>query len=286
VEKAGVYASLWSDGKVRLWTLVNRTDSLVSGNLLQIATAPGQRYFDVIAGHELKPDAAGRFDITIPAKGLGCLLAASPENLGADFDQFLAAQAATQLRADPSVEHPRRETTLKTVVATARVKTPPDGMVALHPRPNTVLSVQMRVRECGFYESMTENDEGYRNSAQFEVREFERPVPSLSYAIDETPVTNAQFATFLRETGYHPQYTENFLRHWSAGQPPAGKVDHPVVWVDLDDARAYASWAGKRLPTEEEWQFAAQARRAANIPGSAVCERASATSARPATRHQ
>lgn len=33
--------------------------------------------------------------------------------------------------------------------------------------------------------------------------------------------------------------------------------EHPVVYVDLDDARAYAKWAGKRLPREEEWQLAA-----------------------------
>jgi formylglycine-generating enzyme required for sulfatase activity len=39
---------------------------------------------------------------------------------------------------------------------------------------------------------------------------------------------------------------------------PANLADHPVVYVDLDDARAYAAWCGKRLPTEPEWQAAAQ----------------------------
>jgi formylglycine-generating enzyme required for sulfatase activity len=78
------------------------------------------------------------------------------------------------------------------------------------------------------------------------------------YAIDLTPVTNAQYAEFLRRSGYKPSHTENFLKHWTNSAPPAEIEDHPVVYVDLDDARAYAAWAGKRLPSEEEWQFAAQ----------------------------
>jgi formylglycine-generating enzyme required for sulfatase activity len=87
---------------------------------------------------------------------------------------------------------------------------------------------------------------------------FKREVQLSPYAIDLTPVTNAGFAEFLRATGYEPSRTHNFLKHWENGAPPAGLAEHPVVYVDLNDARAYAKWAGKRLPTEEQWQYAAQ----------------------------
>jgi formylglycine-generating enzyme required for sulfatase activity len=50
----------------------------------------------------------------------------------------------------------------------------------------------------------------------------------------------------------------NFLRDWKNGSFPAGWEKKPVTWVSLEDARAYASWAGKRLPHEWEWQYAAQ----------------------------
>jgi formylglycine-generating enzyme required for sulfatase activity len=84
-----------------------------------------------------------------------------------------------------------------------------------------------------------------------------RKVCLQPYAIDLTPVTNAQFAEFLQSSGYRPKHTENFLKHWRNGKPPQGRGDHPVVYVDLDDARNFARWAGKRLPTEEQWQYAA-----------------------------
>jgi hypothetical protein len=77
------------------------------------------------------------------------------------------------------------------------------------------------------------------------------------YAIDETLVSNDDFKNFLDASGFTPVHTTNFLHHWSGGLLPAGKEDHPAVYVDLSDARAYAAWAGKRLPTEDEWQYAA-----------------------------
>jgi formylglycine-generating enzyme required for sulfatase activity len=75
--------------------------------------------------------------------------------------------------------------------------------------------------------------------------------------IDRYPVTNAQYAEFVRSTGYEPADPANFLRHFVDGVPPPGRENHPVVYVTYHDAKAYAGWAGKRLPTEEEWYLAA-----------------------------
>jgi formylglycine-generating enzyme required for sulfatase activity len=120
------------------------------------------------------------------------------------------------------------------------------------------LNIEMRERECGFYESTPPPNHNLAGSYKIRLASFRRQVTLNRFAIDITPVTNAQFAEFMEVSGYRPKHPESFLRHWLGGKPPAGKEEHPVVYVDLDDARAYAKWAGKRLPTEEEWQYAAQ----------------------------
>jgi formylglycine-generating enzyme required for sulfatase activity len=78
------------------------------------------------------------------------------------------------------------------------------------------------------------------------------------YYIDKYPVTNAEYKKFLDATHYRPKDDLNFLKDWSNGSYPQGWDKKPVTWVSLEDARAYAQWAGKRLPHEWEWQFAAQ----------------------------
>jgi formylglycine-generating enzyme required for sulfatase activity len=79
-----------------------------------------------------------------------------------------------------------------------------------------------------------------------------------SFFIDKFPVTNADFKRFLDASNYHPDDDHNFLKDWNGRNYPEGWDKRPVTWVSLEDARAYAKWAGKRLPHEWEWQYAAQ----------------------------
>ena len=79
-----------------------------------------------------------------------------------------------------------------------------------------------------------------------------------SFLVDRYPVTNEQYYEFISNSGYRPSDTTRYLRNWSSGIYRPGQERYPVVYVSLEDMQAYAKWAGKRLPTESEWQLAAQ----------------------------
>jgi formylglycine-generating enzyme required for sulfatase activity len=89
-----------------------------------------------------------------------------------------------------------------------------------------------------------------------------RRVRVPAFRIDRTEVTRAQYQAFLQATGYRPPHVDEPWAHqdgwnWKGTDYLAGTGDHPVVLVSWYDAAEYCAWAGKRLPTEAEWQLAA-----------------------------
>jgi iron(II)-dependent oxidoreductase len=79
-----------------------------------------------------------------------------------------------------------------------------------------------------------------------------------SFLIDKYPVTNVQYLEFISASGYVPSDTVRYLRNWESGTYKQGQDKYPVVYIGYEDMQAYAKWAGKRLPTQSEWQLAAQ----------------------------
>ncbi len=90
-----------------------------------------------------------------------------------------------------------------------------------------------------------------RNGAD-PLEEPEHKVDLAAFYIDRTEVTNAAYKMFIDATGHKPP------SNWNGTSFPEGRDDFPVTGVTWQDAADYAAWAGKRLPTENEWEAAAR----------------------------
>lgn len=256
--QAGVFASRFPSAGRTLWTLVNRNEYAVSGEQLHVPAQRGTRYYDLWRGTELTPVSAGgtaALSFGIEGLGFGAVLASAETALATpvkDLLAFMAERSARPLSSYPAEWKPLPQTMVE-IPKTKPASAAPEGMVRI-PAGDFDFVVRGIEIEGG-------NDPGVDVQYPWEDsprRHHARRMKIDSFFIDRTPVTNEEFKRFLDATGYRPADDHNFLRDWKDGAFPEGWSRKPVTWVSIEDARAYAAWAGKRLPHEWEWQYAAQ----------------------------
>jgi gamma-glutamyl hercynylcysteine S-oxide synthase len=256
----GVFASRWPLHQQTLWTIVNRNEYDAAGQQIELEPEEGMRYFDLYHGIELRPDRTpdGKIGLSfsIEAHGYGALLATktSPDSA---MQALVGTMKEMTTKPLASYLHEWRVLPQEMVpIAATRASSASQPDMVKIAAGDFVFRVHGIEIE-GFNDSGVDVQYPWEDSPR---RFHEQPIPIKSFYIDKYPVTNAQFKTFIDRTRYHPQDDINFLRDWKDGNFPSGWENKPVTWVSLEDARAYAAWAGKRLPHEWEWQYAAQGR--------------------------
>jgi len=253
----GVYASRWPLGQETVWTIVNRNSYDIEGRQMDMPATPGMRFYDLYHGVELKAtveDGRATLSFPIEAEGYGAILA-TPGEPSTEFRALMEKMAAMTAKPLVSFSHqwqvvPQRMVPIAPTRAAAQT---PEGMVRI---PGGTFDFRVRGIEIeGGDDVGIDVEYPWEDSPR---RFHDHGLTVKPFYIDKYPVTNKQFKEFLDATRYSPKDQIDFLRDWKDGTYPEGWENRPVTWVSLDDARAYAAWAGKRLPHEWEWQLAAQ----------------------------
>jgi formylglycine-generating enzyme required for sulfatase activity len=267
----GTHAHRWPGETLDVFTFVRMPQDAVASVSLELETGPEATFYDLWHGGAI-PLEAERHDttwrVTLPLDAhthLGALAVVHRGPVNDALLRFLDLHAAPELPADRpeprTIDFAALQASPVAPTPLYAAATLPPGMARV-PGAGFIFHVEHMRRECGCYPNPGATPEEARAHLWGDpfhgplTHDF--PVEVAPFAIDEAAVTNAQYAAFLEATHYRPSKPRNFLKHWPGGECPPQLADHPVVYVDIDDARAYARWAGKRLPTEFEWHRAAQ----------------------------
>ena len=237
---------------------MNRNEYDVTGPQIELVAADGRHYYDLYKGVELIPERrdGGRviLSFSMEAHGYGAVLA-SPTGPSEKIASLLSTMKKLTAQPLASYSHDWKVLPQQIVPITAarQSSAAPTDMIKI---PAAEFSFRVEGVEIeGFNDIGVDVQYPWEDTPR---RFHDHPMHIHAFWIDKYPVTNAQFKKFLDATHYHPQDDLNFLRDWTDGLFPSGWDNKPVTWVSLEDARAYAAWAGKRLPHEWEWQYAAQ----------------------------
>lgn len=263
-----LYIHRWPGAPTTLFTLRNMGDPIKHGLLMRWqlpshVRADDMEIYDVWRGQTARWEMSefGWVQVWGDIETLGCIAVTFGDD--PKLANLLTHQAALTAAAYPENTNALPVPALTRMSATTptRAATPQEDMVFV-PRGTANMRFTHQRRECGCYPDPGSDDMAHHDfiwgHPQDGTVSHDYTVETAAFFIDETQVTNRAFKQFLDDTGYKPKHDHNFLKHWNGDIMPEDIAEFPVVYVDLEDARAYARWAGKRLPTEAEWQRAAQ----------------------------
>jgi len=260
VLQTDVFASKFPETGKTVWTFVNRGNKPLSGQQIQLPYQNDVTYYDLWNGTKLSPARKGNLitlSFQMEAYGYGAVLAVNKGTTINGLDAFLLnikQMASVPLNSLPAKwEYLPQH--LVTIAPTKSYKTTPAGMVLIPAAKNFKFDVKGVMIEGDDIPKGVDVQYPWEKTAG---REHHKLMDIKSFYIDKYPVTNAEFKKFMDVTHYQPTDTHNFLKYWKNGTYPTGWANKPVTYVAIEDARAYAKWAGKRLPHEWEWQYAAQ----------------------------
>jgi formylglycine-generating enzyme required for sulfatase activity len=219
--------------------------------------------------------AADILTFSMEPGGAGAVLV-TPNSPGAELAEFLTIMnniSALPLASFSAAWYPRNQTMAPVPTPPGAVAQPP-GMLLVPGAIGYAFTVAAALPEMFSRPDAAAAAAGPGVDVQYPWE----AVPAATHAavldiapfyIDAHLTTNADYQGFAWATGYNSSGTNptNYLRHWTVALPNGtrtynasnGDGPRPVTWVSRADAQAFCGWAGKRLPTEVEWQFAAQA---------------------------
>lgn len=261
LQKVEIVASQWILGNN---TITNFVDTVKSKNSVQFEVGNKEaKYYDLWNGQELElTEVNGKYFVEIVVNDFGCLLQTNENNQ--KINNLLTIQQQethTPLHCPDgySQELSLKEPLKYNYTLSANASFLPE-MLHLEGIEKT-FNVKHIWREGKCYPDMDAKDNHdlklMMENGALRIKHSHKEKLS-NYSIMPRVVTNEQFEQFIKATGYKPMYQENFLKHWGGNSCPENIKNQAVVFVSLKDARAFAEWAGMRLPTEWEWQYASE----------------------------
>lgn len=254
----GVFASKFPGRDLTLWSIVNRNEYDMAGEQLVVPHRNGRTYVDPWHGEKLEPriaDGEAYIALNLETRGYGAVLAIEAGAKVEGLDSFLKQmkdfnQVSLQSLSNVWQALPQQ---MVEIAPTKPAASAPPGMITIPAGEFDFVVTGIEIE--GYTWKGLDFQYPWESSAR---RSHRHRMKLRAFHMDKYPVTNGQYKQFIDATGYRPKDDHNFLRDWKNGAPQPGWENKPVTWVSIEDARAYAAWAGKRLPHEWEWQYAAQ----------------------------